>query len=445
MKIALIGRPNVGKSTLFNRLVGSKNAIVGDMPGITRDRKIVDADFFGIKIRVTDTPGVDTFSKDELAKSMNMQSYEALNESDVVFFVIDALEGVTEYDRSIASWIRQSFRKAGNRPVVIIKNKCEKPLTVVEVGSLGFGDGVAISAEHNLGFDELLKQIESFSESESLAETENVVEEIPLRVAIIGRPNVGKSTLINSIIGENRLLTGDKAGITRDSISLNWKYRGRSISLIDTAGQRKKAKVQEKIENISVLDAWRYVKKSHVVVLVMDIRQPLENQDVSIARKAFEEGKIIIFALNKSDLVDNPEAIQKDVERRAKFEFSQIAGVPCLLVSAKEKLGLARIFNKAFELYDKWDTRVSTSALNKWFQWAVDKNPPPLVNGMPIKLKYISQTNTRPPSFAIFANRSEHLPDSYSKYLINNLRKSFGFEGIPLRIFVRQRKNPYAD
>ncbi|MBO7454178.1 MAG: ribosome biogenesis GTPase Der [Alphaproteobacteria bacterium] len=442
MKIALIGRPNVGKSTLFNRLVGQKNAIVGDMPGITRDRKVVSADFFGIRIQVIDTPGIDTFSKDHLAKSMNLQSFAALSESDVVFFVVDAIEGVTEYDKSVATWLRKSFKQCGNRPVVVIKNKCEKPSTQIGVTQLGFGEGIAISAEHNLGFDGLLNAISDFDFPEEKISGE---EEIPLKVAIVGRPNVGKSTLINAIIGENRLLTGDKAGITRDSITLNWNYRGRKIFLIDTAGQRKKSKVQEKIENVSVSDAWRYVKQSHVVVLVMDIRHPLEKQDITIARKAFDEGKIIIFALNKSDIVPNAEEIQKDVERRAKYEFSQLLGVPCLLVSAKEKLGLSRIFNKAFELYDKWNIRIPTSALNRWFQWAVEKNHPPLVNGMPIKLKYISQTNTRPPTFAVFANRSEHLPASYEKYLLNNLRKSFDFDGIPLRIFIRQRKNPYVE
>ncbi len=441
MKIALIGRPNVGKSTLFNRLIGRKNAIVGDRPGVTRDRKIIDSDFFGIHIKVIDTPGIDTFSKDELARSMNEQSFEALKESDVVFFVIDALEDVTEYDKSIATWLRQSFKKCKNRPVIVIKNKSEKSSTRCDVRQLGFGEGIAISAEHNLGFDEIFKAVSEFDFPEEEVTTG---KEIPLKVAIVGRPNVGKSTLINAIIGENRLLTGDLAGITRDSISLNWNYRGRNISLIDTAGQRKKSKVQDKIENVSVSDAWRYVKQSHVVVLVMDINQPLEKQDVTIARKAFDEGKIIIFALNKSDSVSNAEEIQKDVERRVKYEFSQLVGVPCLLVSAKEKLGLARIFNKAFELYDKWNARIPTSALNKWFQWAVGQNPPPLINGMPIKLKYISQTNTKPPTFAVFANRSEHLPASYERYLINNLRKSFDFDGIPLRIFVRQRDNPYA-
>lgn len=440
MKIALIGRPNVGKSTLFNRLVGQKNAIVGDRPGITRDRKIVDADFFGIHIKVIDTPGIDTFSKDELAKSMNQQSFEALKESDVVFFVIDAIDDVTEYDKSIAIWLRQSFKKCKNRPVIVIKNKSEKLSTQCNVRQLGFGEGIAVSAEHNLGFAEILEALSDLD----LPEEITIEKEIPLKVAIVGRPNVGKSTLINAIIGKNRLLTGDLAGITRDAISLNWKYRGRNISLIDTAGQRRKSKIQDKVENVSVSDAWRYIKQSHVVVLVMDIHHPLEKQDITIACKAFNEGKIIIFALNKSDSVPNAEEIQKDVERRVSHEFSQLVGVPCLLVSAKEKLGLARIFNKAFELYDKWNDRVPTSSLNKWFQWAVSQNPPPLVNGMPIKLKYISQTNIKPPTFAVFANRSEHLPKSYEKYLINSLRKSFNFEGIPLRILIRQRNNPYA-
>lgn len=441
MKIALIGRPNVGKSTLFNRLIRQRNAIVGDAPGITRDKKIIEADFFGIKIQVMDTPGVDTFTKDELARSMNEQSLSALIESDVIFFVIDAIEGVTEYDKSVALWLRNSFKKAGNRPVVLIKNKSEKNL-YVDTYQLGFGEGIPVSAEHNLGFDEIFNTLNSFNFPKDISE--KVKDEVPLKLAVVGRPNAGKSTLINAIIGEDRLLTGDKPGITRDAITLNWKYKNRPISLIDTAGQRKKSKIQDQLENMSVSDAWRYIKQAHVVVVLTDIKNPFEKQDITIARKAFDEGKIIIFALNKSDTIDNPGEIRKKVAEKVKYEFSQLAEVPCLLVSAKEKLGLARIFNVAFEQYEKWNSRISTSELNRWFQWAISKNPPSLVNGMPIKLKYISQTNTRPPTFAIFANRAEHLSASYERYLLNLLKKSFGLEQIPLRIFIRQRENPYA-
>ena len=442
MKIALIGRPNVGKSTLFNRLVGMKSAIVGDMPGITRDRKCTNANLCGLEFSVLDTPGVDTFSKDTLAKSMNEQSLAAIQESDVIFFVVDALDGVTEYDKAIASWIRSSFKLHGNKPVVLIKNKSENGKTFFDFASLGFGEGIAISAEHGLGFDELYGALAEFDFPEERAE--DTSDEPPLKMAIVGRPNVGKSTLINAILGENRLLTGDKAGITRDAISLNWKFNNHPVQLIDTAGQRRKSKVEEKIETVSVLDAWRYIKQANVVIVVMDIKNPLEKQDITIARKAFDEGKIIIFALNKSDTVNNPDEILKDVEFRVEKEFAQLPKVSCLLVSALEKKGLARIFKTALKLYEAWTMRISTGLLNKWFQSAVAQNSPPLVNGLPIKLKYISQTNSKPPTFAVFANRAEHLPSSYERYLLNHLRKSFDLWGIPLRIFVRQRENPYS-
>ena len=262
-------------------------------------------------------------------------------------------------------------------------------------------------------------------------------------VAIVGRPNVGKSTMINAIISEDRLLTGDQAGITRDAIAVNYIFKGRKFSIIDTAGQRRKSKVNEKIEETAVLDAWRYIKQANVVIVVMDIKNPFEKQDVTIARKAFDEGKIIIFALNKSDMVENPEKVAKEIEKRVSKEFAQLPGAKCLLVSAKEKKGLARIFNVALELINKWSVRIATAQLNKWFAAAIAKNPPPLVNGLPIKLKYISQTNIKPPTFVIFANRVEHLPKSYERYLLNQLRESFKLSGIPLRLFLRQRENPH--
>ncbi len=442
MKIALIGRPNVGKSTLFNRLVGEKSAIVGDMPGITRDRKCVNANLCGLEFCVLDTPGVDTFSKTDLAKSMNEQSLSAIKESDLIFFVVDAVEGVTEYDKTIANWIRTAFKHHGNKPIILVCNKSEGNKTFDNFATLGFGEGIAVSAEHGLGLDDLYVALSEYDFPEE--KSEEITEEPPLKIAIVGRPNVGKSTLINAILGENRLLTGDEAGITRDAISLNWKFNNHPVQLIDTAGQRRKSKVEEKVEAVSVLDAWRYIKRANVVIVVMDIKNPLEKQDVTIARKAFDEGKIIIFALNKSDTESNPDEVLKNVEFRAEKEFAQLPKVPCLLVSALEKKGLARIFKTALKLYDAWTKRIPTSLLNRWFQATVSQNPPPLVNGLPIKLKYISQTNSKPPTFAVFANRAEHLPSSYERYLLNHLRKSFDLWGIPLRIFVRQRANPFS-
>ncbi|MDR1982992.1 MAG: ribosome biogenesis GTPase Der [Holosporaceae bacterium] len=439
MKIAIVGRPNVGKSTLFNRLAGQKSAIVGDIPGITRDRKLVDADLCGIELSLWDTPGIDPFSKNSLAISMNEQSLAAIKESDAVFFLIDAAEGVTEYDKAIASWIRRAFKKVGPRKTVLIKNKSEGKISEINPEILGFGDGIAISAEHNLGMNEIYSELSKCDFQNS----SQVTDETTLKIAIVGRPNVGKSTLINAIVGEDRLLTSDQAGITRDSISLNWRFKNQPISLIDTAGQRKKSKVIEKIEAISILDTWKHVRQANIVVVLMDIQNPLEKQDITIARKALDEGKIIIFALNKSDIVDNPDEILQSVEHRVVKEFAQLPGVACLLVSAKEKKGLARIFNTSLKLYDGWSKRISTGTLNKWFRETVLLNPPPLVNGMPIKLKYISQTNCKPPTFMLFANRVKHIPVSYERYLLNHMRKSFSLYGVPLRIFLKQQKNPY--
>ncbi|MDR0753594.1 MAG: ribosome biogenesis GTPase Der [Holosporaceae bacterium] len=441
MKIAIIGRPNVGKSTLFNRLVGEKSAIVNDAPGVTRDRKMARAELCGLKFSLYDTPGIDPFSQDALALSMNEQSQMAVKDADLIFWVVDAIEGIRETDKAIADWIRRAvFKKAGNRPVILIRNKSEGKAAITNAKILGFGDGIATSAEHGLGLDEIYLEL---AKLEFKNEEQQISDDVPLKVAIVGRPNVGKSTLINAIVKEERLLTGDQPGITRDTIALEWKFKNRRIFLMDTAGQRRKSKIEESVEAVSVADAWKHIRQANVVVILMDIRNPLEKQDVTIARKVFEEGKIIIFALNKSDLADNPECILEFVQKRTEKEFAQLPAVSCLLVSAKEKKGLIRIFNTSVKLYDNWSRRISTGALNKWFQAAVGQNPPPLRNGMPIKLKYISQISCKPPTFSLFANRLEHLPKSYERYLLNQLRKSFNFDGVPLRLFLRSRENPY--
>ena len=441
MKVALIGRPNVGKSSIFNKLVGKRMAIVSEESGVTRDRKYGNVDLFGLQFDLIDTAGVDTQSKTDLAKAMNEQSLTAMKEADVVLFVIDALNGISIEDKSVAQWIRKSFKITGKKPIIVMKNKSESPKTTVYAEEFGFGEGIAVSATNGLGFDQLFEELNELAPRFENDKKEDEVDAI--KIAIVGRPNVGKSTLINAILGSNRLITGNQAGITRDAISINWTYRNRNFVLIDTAGQRKQAKVQERLESASVSNAWSYIRQAHVVVVVMDINMPLEKQDITIARKSFDEGKIVLFLLNKSDSVSEPEKIKENIKRRLIKEFSQLPTANCLIVSAKEKLGLMRIFNSIIELYDTWNKRIPTSLLNRWFQFAIKQNQPPLVNGMPIKLKYISQTNTRPPTFAIMANKANHLPDSYHRYLINNLRTSFAFDGVPLRMFVRQRENPF--
>ncbi|MDR2107017.1 MAG: ribosome biogenesis GTPase Der [Holosporaceae bacterium] len=441
MKIAIIGRPNVGKSSLFNRLAGKKSAIVGNMPGITRDRKHVGGDLCGLRFDVSDTPGIDPFSDDPLAVSMNSQSLAAIRESDIIFFVVDPEEGAVEYDKAVADWIRKAFKTFGNRPVILIKNKSEGKLRLQNPEILGFGEGIAVSAEHNLGMDEIYSRLSVYEFPEEKISDEDSADVI--KIAVVGRPNAGKSTLINSILGEERLLTGEQGGTTRDSISSDLTIGGRRFSLVDTAGQRKRAKIEEKIEAAAVIDAQKHIRRANVVAVLTDIRNPLESQDITVASQALDEGKIVMFLLSKSDVADNPDEVLKSIKIRVKNEFARLPGVACLTVSAKEKKGLRKIFNTALKLYEGWCRRISTGALNKWLQRAVSQNPPPLAKGMPVKLKYVSQVACRPPTFALFATRAEHLPESYKRYLSNHLRKSFGFEGVPLRILFRQPENPY--
>lgn len=440
MKVALIGRSNVGKSSVFNRLMGRRLAIVDDSLGVTRDRKEGYCNNGSVHFYVIDTPGVSAFSKDDLAKRMNEQSFLAVQESDLVFIIVDALTGIMAEDKSIVEWLRKTYKQLGNKPTFIIANKCENLKHAINVKSLGFGDAIYVSAEHNVNMQELYETVAKYSSGETAEETTESV----LKIAIVGRPNVGKSTLINAVIGENRLLTGSTAGTTRDSISLPFEFNGQKIQIIDTAGQRKKSKVNNKLENIAVSEAWKYIRQANVVIVVLDINFPLENQDINIARQAVDEGKIVIFAVNKIDSVSTPQKVIKELGLRLSEEFAQIPRVLCIPISALDKRNLGTLFLHSIQLYEKWNTRIATGKLNTFLEIAINSYHPPLVNGMPIKLKFMTQTNMRPPSFVIISNRADDLPESYKRYLINRLREAFDLFSIPIRLFIRTRKNPYS-
>lgn len=438
MKVALIGRSNVGKSSVFNRIAGKKLAIVDDSLGVTRDRRETFVKLGSLNFSIIDTPGVAQKTKDDLSKKMNEQSFLAVQEADIVFLTIDVLDGITSQDKFIAEWLRKTYSKVGNKPTIVLANKCENLNNAIPVAQLGFGDGVYISAEHNINMQEVFDIIAKYCPTD-----EEIEEDDSLKIAIAGRPNVGKSTLINAAIGENRLITGDIAGTTRDSISIKFEFNGQKITIIDTAGQRRTSKIDEHLENVSVLDAWRYIKQAHVVIIVIDVNAPFEKQDLNIARKVIEEGKIVIFAVNKVDSISNPKAALDEIKLRLEKEFAQVPRVPCFPISALNKKNIGTLFVHSIKLYEKWNTRISTGKLNTFLERALDNYSPPLVNGMPIRLKFMTQSNTKPPSFAIMASRGDDLPDSYKRYLLNRLRETFDLYSIPLRLFIRTRKNPY--
>ncbi len=441
MKIALVGRPNVGKSSVFNRLVGKRVAIVDDVLGVTRDRKYDSACIGDFYFDVIDTPGVSVNAKNELSNSMNSQSFAAVDEADFVFFVIDAKEGVTHEDKDIASWLRKTYKKTGNKETLVLANKSESIDHVSDINALGFGDCVYISAEHNIGLSEIADFLFSKDISKFEQETKEVLD--IEKIAIVGRPNVGKSTLLNALLGQDRVITGDFAGTTRDSIWVDFEYKGRKIKLFDTAGQRRQSKITSKLENVSVLDAWRYIKQVHAVIIVIDANMPFENQDLNIARKVVDEGKIVVFAVNKIDTVSSPDILTKRLQERLKKEFAQVPDIRCIPISAKNKNNTNTLLDVVHKLYTVWSYRIKTSDLNRFLETAINTYYPPLVNGLPIKIKYISQTNTKPPTFTLFANRAEHLPDSYKRYLVNRLRETFKIYGVPVRLNIRSNSNPY--
>jgi GTP-binding protein len=445
--VAIVGRPNVGKSTLFNRLVGKKLALVDDRPGVTRDRREGDATLIGLEFKIIDTAGFETDDPQTLPGRMRAQTQAAVDEADVALFMIDGRAGLTPLDEEIANWLRGS-----DTPVIVLANKAEGKAAehgVIEAYGLGFGDPVPLSAEHGEGIVDLFEALRPHVDREDDDEEEEAEPENgPLKLAIVGRPNAGKSTLINKILGQQRMITGPEAGITRDSIAIDWEWKApdgevHPIRLIDTAGMRKRAKVQDKLEKLSVADGLRAVDFAEVVVLLLDATLGLEAQDLRIADKVLQEGRALIIALSKWDVAQDPPSLFQGVRAALDEGLAQVKGLPLLTVSGETGRGIDQLLQVAHEVREAWSKRVSTGQLNRWFEKALEANPPPAPGGRRIKLRYLTQTNTRPPSFVLFGTRVDQLPESYRRYLLNGIRRELGFGAVPVRLTVRAPKNPF--
>jgi GTP-binding protein len=441
--VAIIGRPNVGKSTLFNRLVGKRLALVDDRPGVTRDRREGEGRLLDLEFRVMDTAGFEDEDPQSLPGRMRAQTEAAVREADVALFLIDGREGLTPLDEEIARWLR-----GHSTPVVVAANKAEGNAGEsgrLEAFALGLGEPIAISAEHGEGLVDLFEVLRPHVEHERFQMEDEEEEEGtgPLKLAIVGRPNAGKSTLVNKMLGEERMITGPEAGITRDSISIDWNWNDRPVRLVDTAGLRKRAKVEDKLEKLSTWDTKRAIDHAEVVVLLLDATRGLESQDLRIADQVIEEGRALVIAINKWDVADNASSLFNGVKAALEDGLSQLKGVPVMTVSAKTGKGIDRLLGAAFEVRDKWSSRVSTGELNRWFERAIEANPPPAPGGKRIKLRYITQVKARPPSFVIFGTRVDQLPASYERYLLNSMRRDLDLGPVPLRLTMRAPKNPF--
>jgi GTP-binding protein len=441
LKVAILGRPNVGKSTLFNRLAGRALAIVDDRPGVTRDRRYGTGRLGDLDLELIDTAGFEDVSDESLTARMQAQTEKAIEEAELCLFVIDAREGVTQLDHIFAEALRR-----GNKPVIVLANKTEGKAGeagALDAFALGFGEPVEISASHGEGMSDLYAAVvQSVPEPE---EDEDDKGDKPIRIAVVGRPNAGKSTLVNRLIGEDRLLTGPEAGITRDAIPVDWEWDGKRVRLVDTAGMRRKAKVQEKLERLSVQDSLKSITFAEVVLLIMDAEHPFETQDLQIADLVEREGRALVYVLAKWDLIEEPQARLKALQDEVDRMLPQLKGSPMVALSAETGRGLERLMPAVLEVHKNWCAKVRTKDLNDWLRVAIARHPPPAVQGRRINPKYMAQTKSRPPTFVLFANRAAQLPDSYRRYLINGIRQSFDLPGVPIRLTMKSGSNPFAD
>lgn len=464
--VAIVGRPNVGKSTLFNRLVGRKIALVDDTPGVTRDRREAEGRIAELRFKLLDTAGFEDATDDSLEARMRKQTEAAIEEADIILFMVDARAGVMPLDERFA----QLLRKA-NKKVHLIANKAEGKAAepgIAECYSLGFGDPIPLSAEHGEGIGDLYAIIAA--EIENSTDDDNdpfadyrpevdvdVSEEVEgdqeslrwnpsryLNVAIVGRPNAGKSTLINRLVGEERLLTGPEAGITRDSIMVPWEWNGRVINLVDTAGIRRRSRVQQKLEKLAVSDALRTIQYAEVVILMLDATKPFEKQDLHLADLVQREGRALVIAVNKWDLVEDKNKVLADLREACERLLPQLRGIPLVTLSGLKGTNIARLMDAVFKIEEMWNARISTARLNRWLTGMVESHPPPAVSGRRLKLRYMTQAKSRPPSFVLFCSRPDALPTAYQRYIVNGIRETFGIQGTPIRLWVRGGENPFA-
>ncbi len=449
--VAIVGRPNVGKSALFNRLVGKRLAMVEATPGVTRDRREGEARLADLEFNVIDTPGLAVAAKASLEARQRDQALQAIQDSELALFVIDGRAGVTPLDEHFAQWLRKS-----TVPVVVVVNKCEGEAAsagILEAFGLGLDEPVAVSALHGDGMAELYQALAPHVKLEGLdgeedagveAEGDEGQEKQPVGFAIAGRPNVGKSTLINRLVGEQRMVTGPEPGMTREAIAVSWSHRGRPLRLIDTAGLRRRTRVTEKLEKLSTTETLRAIRLAQCVVLVMDATQILERQDLTIAKLVVDEGRALVLALNKWDLVEDRDGAMALLRDRLSTSLPQVRGVPYFCISALTGQNLDKLMDGVFQAYEVWNRRVTTSQLNLWLKSMVEQHPPPLVAGRQLRLRYMTQVKARPPTFVLFAARPTALPANYVRYLTNGLREAFDLPGVPLRLHLRKGANPYA-